>query len=131
MGAIASSDAATVPSGRRPTDAEYATYGRFVGAVPVTFQELPLNSDAVGVGALLMTDPLLPRDTFGHPYQPLFYFDQDSRPIGLVVDADGHVVAWENNAQGRPDLSDEWRCQRVPAEIEQAARDWWSHQRRT
>ena len=94
----------------------------------MTLDELAWNSEAAGVGALLMTDPVLPRDSFGHPYQPLFWFDEHSRPIGLVVDADGHVVAWEKSAGGNRDLSDDWRCQRVPPEVEQAAREWWSDQ---
>lgn len=94
----------------------------------VTLDELPRKSEAAGVGALLMTDPVLPRDSFSHPYQPLFWFDQHSRPLGLVLDVDGHVVAWENNADGNPDLSDDRRCQRVPPEVEQAAREWWSEQ---
>ncbi len=54
--------------------------------------------------------------------------DQHSRPLGLVLDVDGHVVAWENNAEGNPDLSDDWRGQRVPPEVEQAAGEWWSEQ---
>ena len=94
----------------------------------MTLDELPWNSDAAGVGALLMTDPALPRDSFGHPYQPLFWFDRQSRPIGLVVDTDGHVLAWKRNAEGSAGLPDDWKCQRIPAEVERAARDWWSAQ---
>ena len=94
----------------------------------MTLDELPWNSEAAGVGALLMTDPVLPRDSFGHPYQPLFWFDQQSRPLGLVLDTDGHIVAWENSAEGNSEPPDEWRCQRVPPEVEQAAREWWSEQ---
>ncbi len=88
----------------------------------MTFDQLPWNSDAAGVGALLMIDPALPRDAFGHPYQPLFWFDQHSRPIGLVVDADGHVVAWENNAEGNP-LCPTTGLPPSPPAAEQAARD--------
>ena len=99
-----------------------------LGAGGVTLDELPWRSEAAGVGALLMTDPVLPRDSFSHPYQPLFWFDRHKRPLGLVLDIDGHVVAWENNADGNLDLSDDWRCQRVPPEVEQAAREWWSEQ---
>lgn len=98
------------------------------GPDSVASEALVWNSKAAGVGALLMTDPNLPRDQFHHPYQPLFWFDDHSRPIGLVVDGDDHVLAWENNAQGDPDVIDKARCQRVPPAVERAARDWWAEQ---
>lgn len=91
--------------------------------------DLPWPASATGIGALLMTDPSLPRDRFDHPYQPSFWFDEDSRPTGMVVDGDGHVVAWESNIAGDPDASDVATCQRVPTEVEQAAWDWWNDQR--
>ena len=95
----------------------------------VALHELPGYADAAGVGALLMADSRLPRDGFGHPYQPLFWFDEHSRPIGLVVDANGHVLAWENNAEGDPRR--QWKVQRVPLPVEQAARQWWAEQQCT
>ncbi len=56
-----------------------------------------------------MRGPALPR-SFRHLFQPLFWRDKG-----------GHVVAWENNAEGNPDVSASPRCQRVPATVEQAA----------
>lgn len=72
--------------------------------------------------------PSLPRDEFGHPYQPLFWFDEASRPIGLIVDGDDRVLAWENNAKGNPDILASPTCQRLPDIVEAAARQWWSNQ---
>jgi len=87
--------------------------------------------DGAGIGSLLMVDPALPQDEFGHPYQPLFWFDDDGRGLGLVVDGDGHVMGWENNAEGDPFCDgdpDRARCQRMPAAVEAAARRWWHEQ---
>lgn len=95
----------------------------------VSLDALPWPSDAAGVGALLMIDPDLPRDQFQHPYQPLFWFDEHSRPVGLVVDGAGHVLAWRNSAQGDPYVVNDPRCQRVPVPVEDAARRWWAEQR--
>lgn len=75
-----------------------------------------------------MMDPALPRDHFGYPYQPLFWFDEQSGPIGMVVHREHHVVAWENNAEGDPDVAENATCQRVPAEVAHAAWDWWNEQ---
>lgn len=73
-----------------------------------------------------MTDAGLARDAFGHPYQPLFWFDAESRILGLVVDADDRVLAYETSAEGDPlSLSDPPRCQRLPEAVELAARQWW------
>jgi len=74
-----------------------------------------------------MLDADLPRDEFGHPYQPLFWFDEASRPISLVTDFHDHVLAWASAAAG-PLMMDPPRCRRVPEAIEQAARCWWSAQ---
>jgi hypothetical protein len=86
------------------------------------------NPEATGVGSLLMVEPGLPRDEFGHPYQPLFWFDGESRALGLVVDADDHVLAYLNNAQGIPFtvLDPPPKVQRVPEAIDRAARRWWA-----
>jgi hypothetical protein len=75
-----------------------------------------------------MTDPALPKDEFGHPYQPLFWFDEQSQTLGLLVDDDDHVMAWVNNAEGNPEVKVDPRCQGVPEVVERAARDWWSQQ---
>lgn len=85
---------------------------------------------AAGVGALLMIDSALPRDEFGDPYQPLFWFDEEGRSIGLVVDAHDHVLAWVNNAEGNPRVEVDPGCRRVPEIVERAARDWWDQQSR-
>ena len=53
---------------------------------------------------MLRIHPDLPRNRFHHPYQPLFWFDEQSRAVGLVVDGDGHVLAWESDAKGDPDV---------------------------
>jgi hypothetical protein len=97
----------------------------------VNLDDMTWPPEAAGVGALLMTDPALPRDEFGHPYQPLFWFDDQSRTTGLVVDDDDHVLAWVNNADGNPAIELDQSCQRVPEAVEQAARHWWSKQRRS
>lgn len=73
---------------------------------------------------MLMTGPGLPRDGLGRPYQPLFWFDADSRSLGMVLDAEGHVLAWDIDTTHLDD-PDAWRCQRVPEAIEQAAWEWW------
>ncbi len=76
-----------------------------------------------GIGSLLMTDPNLPRDEFGWPYQPLFYFEGERIPA-LVHDSDGHVMAYRNTAEGAP-LMDESTWQRAPDAIAAAAVEWW------
>lgn len=93
-----------------------------------TLDDLSWEPGAAGVGALLVTEAGLPRDEFGHPYQPLFWFD-DTGPIGLVRDEAGHVLAYRNNREGDPLLSDPLRCQRVPEAVEAAALRWWAGQR--
>lgn len=49
----------------------------------------------------MATQKGLPRDEFGHPYQPLFWFD-DTRPIGLVRDEEGHVLPIPTTGRGDP-----------------------------
>jgi hypothetical protein len=92
----------------------------------MTLDELGWNPEATGVGSLLMIEPGLPRDEAGRPYQPIFWFAEDSRLLGLVVDAEDHVLAWAAEL----DVADPdgWQCRRVPEAIEQAARDWWAAQ---
>lgn len=86
------------------------------------------NPAANGVGALLMTDPSLPRDPYGHPYQALYWFDEANTPLGLVIDSDGHVLVYENNPEGHPLASDPPGCERAPEAVERAAKQWWSEQ---
>jgi hypothetical protein len=96
---------------------------------PVALEALAWNSNAAGVGALLMIDAKLPRDQFGDPYQPLFWFDDQSRPLGLVVDEDGHVLAWESAGHDDPMTVDNLRCQGVPSVVERAALAGGRHNR--
>ncbi len=96
-----------------------------------SLDDITWASGAGGVGALLMTEHGLPRDEFGHPHQPLFWFDHASRPIGLVRDEAGHVLAYKNNAEGDPLLDDPPRCQRVPQDVDAAALRWWAEQQST
>ena len=91
-----------------------------------TLDDVTWPAGADGIGALLMTEPGLPRDEFGHPYQPLFWFDSTSHPMGLVRDEAGHVLAYQNNAEGDPLLVDPPRCQRLPEDVEAAALRWWA-----
>ena len=96
----------------------------------MTTDDLSWAPEASGIGSLLMTDPALPRDDFGHPYQALFWFDAEGRTLGLVVDEEDHVLGYQNNAEGDPLLlSDPPRCQRLPGAIEDAARQWWADER--
>lgn len=99
--------------------------------MPETLDDIEWEAGAEGVGALLMTDESLPRDEFGHPYQPLFWFDEASNAIGLVRDGEGHVLAYRNNAEGDPMLSDPPQCQRVPEDVEVAALRWWAEKQET
>lgn len=91
-----------------------------------TLDDIDWPAGADGVGALLMTEQGLPRDEFGHPYQPLFWFDATSRPIGLVRDEADDVLAYENNAEGDPLLVNPPRCQRLPEDVQAAALRWWA-----
>lgn len=99
--------------------------------MPETLDDLAWESGASGVGAILMTDEGLARDEFGHPYQPLFWFDDANHPMGLVRDEAGHVLAYRNNQEGDPLLSDPPKCQRVPEDVEAAALQWWAEQHNT
>jgi hypothetical protein len=96
-----------------------------------SLDEITWVSGADGIGALLMTEPALPRDEFGHPYQPLFWFDAASRSIGLVRDDAGRVMAYLNNPEGDPLLEDPPRCQSLPPDVEVAALRWWAEQEST
>lgn len=89
-----------------------------------------MDSDAAdrGVGSLLMTDPDLPRDEFGWPYQPLFYFE-GHRITGLVRDEAGYVMAYRNTVEGDP-LVDDSTWQRAPDAIAAAAVEWWEERKR-
>jgi hypothetical protein len=71
-----------------------------------------------------MTEPGLPRDHFGRPYQPCFYFDADSKPLALVVDEEGYVLGWRNNVEGDPLAGDTWALDRMPEPVAAAAREW-------
>ncbi len=95
----------------------------------MTLDEIEWNPAATGVGSLLMTERGLPRDELGHPYQPLFWFAGGGTILGLVVDADDHVLAWGGDCA--EELADPPECQRVPDAIERAARKWWSEQETT
>ena len=95
----------------------------------MTLDDVEWNPDATGVGSMLMVEPGLPRDEFGHPYQPLFWFAGEGKLLELVVDADGHVLAWGSQEDPSADLADPPEIQRVPEAIEAAARrDWDEHQ---
>ncbi len=49
---------------------------------------------------------------------------------GVVVDDDGHVLGYQNNAEGDPLLlSEPPTCQRLTDAIEDAARQRWADQR--
>ena len=94
----------------------------------MTLDDIEWNPEASGVGSMLMVAPGLPRDEFGHPYQPLFWFAGESILLGLVVDADDHVLAWGSVADASAPLAEPPEIQRVPAAIEAAARrDWDEH----
>ncbi len=71
-----------------------------------------------------MIDAALPRDPFGHPYQVLYWFDDENRPLCLVVDSEGGALVYENNEEGDP-LAVEARCQRPPEAVAAAAWRWW------
>ena len=86
---------------------------------------------AHGVGSLLMTDPQLPRNRFGQPYQALFWFDEASAVLGLVEDGDGRVMAWDRDASEPTDPDDAWLCAPAPPTVEAAARKWWEQERPT
>lgn len=74
-----------------------------------------------------MIEPGLPRNGLGRPYQPLVWFDSDSRSLGPVLDEEGHVLAWDNDTTHVED-PDSWRCQRAPEAIERATWEWWHEQ---
>lgn len=97
----------------------------------VAIDELWLDG-AHGVGSLLMTDPDLPRDRFGHPYQALFWFDEASNALALVVDPDGRVMAWDRDAseptEPTAEGEDDWLCAPAPDEVAAAAREWFARQ---
>ncbi len=81
-----------------------------------------------GIGSLLMTDPDLPSDEFGFPYQALFRFEGE-RITGLIHDNEGHVMAYRNTAEGRP-LLEKSTWQRAPDAIAAAAEEWWERWQR-
>jgi hypothetical protein len=91
----------------------------------MTLDDIEWNPDATGVGSMLMVEPGLPKDEFGHPYQPLFWFARNGRLLELVVDADGHVLAWGSQEDAAADPADPPEIQRVPEAIEAAARRDW------
>jgi hypothetical protein len=49
-----------------------------------------------------MVESDVPRDAFGHPWQALFYFDDESRPTRLVTDEDGRPLGYRNKPDGSP-----------------------------
>ena len=85
----------------------------------MTLDDIEWNPEATGVGSMLMVAPGLPTDEFGHPYQPLFWFAGEGILLGLVVDADDHVLAWGS----RPDAS---APRAHPPEIQrECPLEWW------
>ena len=91
----------------------------------MTIDDVPYPPDAHGVGSLLMTGAGLSRDEGGDPYQPLFWFDEASRPLGLVRDEAGHLLAWSGPHHADVEPMD---VQRVPDDVERAAVEWWVEQ---
>jgi hypothetical protein len=92
----------------------------------VTLDDIEWNPAARGVGSLLMLDRGLPRDEFGHPYQPLIWFDDESRTLGLVLDRNGKVLAWGSNADPGAKPADPPVIQLAPEAIARAAWMWLS-----
>jgi YD repeat-containing protein len=71
----------------------------------------------------------LPRDVHGHPYQPVFYFDERSRPTRLACDADGRPLGYLLTAGGDFVLdSDEPVLQSLPDEVVTAVERLWREQ---
>ena len=94
----------------------------------MTLDDIEWNPDATGVGSMLMVEPGLPNDDFGHPYQPLFWFADEGKLLELVVDPDGHLLAWGSQEDASAGRAEPHEIQRVPAAIEAAARrDWNEH----
>jgi hypothetical protein len=91
--------------------------------------DIEWNPDATGVGSMLMVEPGLPTDEFGHPYQPLFWFAGEGKLLELVVDAEGHLLAWGSREDASVERAYPREIQRVPEAIEAAARrDWDKYQ---
>lgn len=75
-------------------------------------------------GSLLMLE--LPKDEFGWPYQALLRLHPGGRVAGLYEDEDGCVWGWQNTPEGRPVPA----MQRLPEEVQAAARRWEAERRR-
>ena len=84
----------------------------------------------VGIGAVLMIDPMLPVDEFGFPYQALVWFDGNNRPTGLVLDVNDHPLAYQNNEEGDPSRFGIPAVQRMPSNVEAAAIRWLEEEQR-
>jgi len=71
-----------------------------VGAKDMVTQGL--RDGEAGVGTYLMVESNVPRDPFGHPWQALFYFDDQSRATRLVTDEDGRPLGYRNKPDWSP-----------------------------
>ncbi len=78
------------------------------------FQGLRVNT-----GALLMSQPGLPRWPSGHPYQVLFAFDGESRAQELIVSPTGDLLVW---TEVESDDCRDWTVALAPPEVAAAAR---------
>jgi hypothetical protein len=57
-----------------------------------------LSDGERGIGTFLMDEI----DSYGHPWQALFYFDDQSRLTRLVTDEDGRPLGYRNKPDGTP-----------------------------
>jgi hypothetical protein len=96
-----------------------------LGVVEQIREELDRFWSSQTIGSLLMVEPGLPLDEFGHPYQALTFSDRPGAPSRLLLGDNGEPMVRAPRAV--VDLSDLSR-QPAPPAIAEAARRWEARQ---
>jgi hypothetical protein len=89
-------------------------------------RELDLFWSTSSFGSLLMTEPGLPVDEFGNPYQVITVSDRPGGPPRLLLGDNGEPMVWTPRARGGP--SSDLSRQPAPPAVAEAARRWEASQ---
>jgi hypothetical protein len=95
---------------------------------PTVIDEIRAKLDGIWtapwMGSLLMTEPGLPRDEYGHPYQVVTLQDRRDAPSRLKLDDDGNPLVWRPNPNPQTGELVDHETRPAPPLIADAARRW-------
>ena len=95
-----------------------------LGVLDSIRRELDSFWSSAVVGSLLMVEPGLPRDQYGHPYQVRTVADRPGAPARLLLDDNGQPLVRTPRTDEDDTDPDEWLHEPAPPPIADAARRW-------